>query len=86
MTLCFIIENSKMWKTQRHKHYEMTIDTNSYEKTKKHKQLWKNKRQTIMKYQEVPFGLSLPTLPLKPKASSHQALSSMIGQECIDLL
>ena len=61
MTLCFIIENSKMWKTQRHKHYEMTIDTNSYEKTKKHKQLWKNKRQTIMKYLEAPFGLPLLT-------------------------
>ena len=61
MTLCFIIENSKMWKTQRHKHYEMTIDTNSYEKTKKHKQLWKKKRQTIMKYLEAPFGLPLLT-------------------------
>ena len=61
MTLCFIIENSRMWKTQRHKRYQMTIDTNSYEETKKHKQLWKNKRQTIMKYQEAPFGLPLLT-------------------------
>ena len=76
MTLCFVTENFRMWKTQRYKCYRITID----------KQLWKNKRQTIMKYQEVPVGLSLPTLPLKPKASSHQALSSMIGQECIDLL
>ena len=39
-----------------------------------------------MKYQEAPFGLSLPTPPLKPKASLHQALSSMIGKEYIDLL
>ena len=34
MTLCFITENSRMWKTQRHKRYEMTIDTNSYGKAK----------------------------------------------------
>ena len=27
----------------------------------RHKQLWKNKRQTIMKYLEAPFGLPLLT-------------------------
>ena len=31
----------------------MIIDTNGYGK--------KKKKQTIMKYQEAPFGLSLPT-------------------------
>ena len=35
----------------------------------------KQKTQTVMKYQETSFGLPLPTLPLKSKASSHQALS-----------
>ena len=34
MTLCFITKNSKMWKTQKHKCYRMTIDTNTYGKTK----------------------------------------------------
>ena len=41
-----------MWKTQRHKCYGMIIDTNDYGKTKE---------TTVMKYQEAPFGLSLPT-------------------------
>ena len=37
----------------------------------------KKKTQTVMKYQETSFGLPLPTLPFKPKASSHQALFSI---------
>ena len=41
-----------MWKTQRHKHYEKTIDKNSYEKIA---------TQIVMKQQEAPFALPLPT-------------------------
>ena len=55
----------------------MTIDTNSYGKQKTQIVMEKQKTQTVIKYQEAPFGLPLPTLPLKPKASSHQALSSI---------
>jgi len=33
MTFCLIIENSRMWKTQGHKCYGMTKDTNSYGKS-----------------------------------------------------
>ena len=52
MILQFITENSRMWKTQKHKHYEMKIDKNSYEKIA---------TQIVMKHQEAPFGLPLPT-------------------------
>ena len=42
-----------MWKTQRHKQLW---------KSKRHKQSWKKKKsQIVMKYQEAPFGLPLPT-------------------------
>ena len=77
MTLYFITENSRTWKTQRQKCYGITIDTNSYGKTK-NTNCYEISRDT--------FWFITSNTPLKPKASSHQALSSMIGQECIDLL
>ena len=62
MTPCFITKNSRIWKSQIHKCYRMTIDTNNYKKTKDTNS-YEKKRQTIMKYQETHFGLPLPTLP-----------------------
>ena len=50
-----------MWKTQRHKRYGMTIDTNSYGKAKDTNSYGKKKSQIVMKYQGEPFGLPLPT-------------------------
>ena len=65
MTPCFITKNSRIWKSQIHKCYRMTTDTNNYIKTKDTNsyEKKKKKRQTIMKYQETHFGLPLPTLP-----------------------
>ena len=65
-----------MWKIQRHKCYGMTI-ANSYGTTKDINSYGKKKTLTFVKYQEAPFSLPLPTLPSKPKASSHQAWSSI---------
>ena len=72
MTPCFITKNSRIWKSQIHKCYRMTTDTNNYIKTKDTNSYEKKKKKT--NYYEISrdtFWFTTSNTPLLNQKHLH---------------
>ena len=74
MTPCFITKDSRIWKTQIHKCYRITIDTNNYKNQKQKTQTVMKKKKKKTNYYEISrdtFWFTTSNTPLLNQKHLH---------------